>query len=77
MLDIDLIFERAFEAVYNLDPTFSADLKTKKWKDVVLRPPTDADWIQVNNLTNYLMFFHELTLVASGTKYVTSHLFLT
>ncbi|CAN0914821.1 Zinc finger BED domain-containing protein RICESLEEPER 2 [Linum grandiflorum] len=77
MLDTALIFERAFEAVCNLDPTFSADLKTKKWKNVVLGPPTDDDWKSVKNLTNYLKFFHELTLVASGTKYVTSHLFLT
>ncbi|CAN0843228.1 Zinc finger BED domain-containing protein RICESLEEPER 2 [Linum grandiflorum] len=77
MLDTALIFERAFKVVCNLDPTFSADLKTKKWKSVVLGPPTDDDWKSVKNLTNYLKFFHELTLVASGTKYVTSHLFLT
>ncbi|CAN0881053.1 Zinc finger BED domain-containing protein RICESLEEPER 2 [Linum grandiflorum] len=76
MLDTALIFERAFEDVCNLDPTFSADLKTKKWKNVVLGPPTDDDWKSVKNLTNYQKFFHELTLVASGTKYVTSHLFL-
>ncbi|CAN1221315.1 Zinc finger BED domain-containing protein RICESLEEPER 2 [Linum grandiflorum] len=78
MLDTALIFERAFKVVCNLDPTFSADLKTKKWKSVVLGPPTDDDWKSVKNLTNYLKFFHELTLVASVgeraelEKYLTS-----
>ncbi|CAN1198778.1 Putative AC transposase [Linum perenne] len=52
------------------------DLEAKRYKDVVLGPPSAEDWKSVRNLTKYLKFFYELTLVASGTKYVTSHLFL-
>ncbi|CAN1243232.1 Zinc finger BED domain-containing protein DAYSLEEPER [Linum perenne] len=51
-------------------------LEGKKYKDVFLGPPTAEDWKCVRSLTKYLKFFHDLTLVASGTKYVTNHLFL-
>ncbi|CAN0905773.1 Zinc finger BED domain-containing protein RICESLEEPER 2 [Linum grandiflorum] len=77
MLETALIYQKAFFALDLMDHTFGADLEQKKYKDVILGSPTEDDWKCVKNLTRYLKFFHELTLVASGTKYVTSHLFLT
>ncbi|CAN0908950.1 Zinc finger BED domain-containing protein RICESLEEPER 2 [Linum grandiflorum] len=77
MLETALIYQKAFFALDSMDHTFGANLEQKKYKDVILGSPTEDDWKCVKNLTRYLKFFHELTLVASGTKYVTSHLFLT
>ncbi|CAN0898810.1 Zinc finger BED domain-containing protein RICESLEEPER 2 [Linum grandiflorum] len=77
LLETAVIYQKAFFALDLMDHTFGTDLEQKKYKDVILGSPTEDDRKCVKNLTRYLKFFHELTLVASGTKYVTSHLFLT
>ncbi|CAN1233197.1 Putative AC transposase [Linum perenne] len=69
MLDVAALYEYAFKLYEQEEPIFKIDLEAKRYKDVV-------DWKSVRTLTKYLKFFYELTLVASGTKYVTSHLFL-
>ncbi|CAN1337962.1 Zinc finger BED domain-containing protein RICESLEEPER 2 [Linum perenne] len=76
MLDTAALFETAFKLYEQEEPTFKTELEGKKYKDVFLGRPTAEDWKCVRSLTKYLKFFHDLTLVASGTKYVTSHLFL-
>ncbi|CAN1324689.1 Putative AC transposase [Linum perenne] len=76
MLDVAALYESAFKLYEQEERTFKTDLEAKRYKDVVLGPPSAEDWKSVRNLTKYLKFFYELTLVASGTKYVTSHLFL-
>ncbi|CAN1136510.1 Putative AC transposase, partial [Linum perenne] len=52
------------------------DLLAKRYNNLVLGPPRAEDWTSIRNLTKYLKFFYDLTLVASGSSYVTSHLFV-
>ncbi|CAI0470200.1 unnamed protein product [Linum tenue] len=77
MLEAAEKFEKAFKTLALENSEFVADLtKAKKYKGQVIGPPTTADWKSARNLSKHLRYFYELTLLVSGTKYVTSHLFL-
>ncbi|CAN1298323.1 Zinc finger BED domain-containing protein RICESLEEPER 1 [Linum perenne] len=68
MLESAEKFEKPFHSLEGKDPSY-------KYNNLVLGPPRAEDWISIRNLTKYLKFFYDLTLVASGSSYVTSHLF--
>ncbi|CAN1331807.1 Putative AC transposase [Linum perenne] len=69
MLEAAGKFEKPFQSLEGKDPSY-------KYNNLVLGPPRAEDWISIRNLTKYLKFFYDLTLVASGSSYVTSHLFV-
>ncbi|CAN1298326.1 Putative AC transposase [Linum perenne] len=69
MLESAEKFEKPFHSLEGKDPSY-------KYNNLVLGPPRAEDWISIRNLTKYLKFFYDLTLVASGSSYVTSHLFV-
>ncbi|CAN1180736.1 Zinc finger BED domain-containing protein DAYSLEEPER [Linum perenne] len=47
------------------DPTFVSDIG----------PPEHENWVNVQKLLPFLGAFHDLTIVASGSRYLTAHLF--
>ncbi|CAN1853526.1 Zinc finger BED domain-containing protein RICESLEEPER 2 [Linum perenne] len=67
-------YEVAFKSLEADDPHFVSELSEKVHGDEVIGHPTHEDWVNVRNLLPFLGAFHDLTLVASGTKYVTAHL---
>ncbi|CAN1279218.1 Zinc finger BED domain-containing protein RICESLEEPER 2 [Linum perenne] len=64
MLESAESFEAAFKSM-EADPTFVSDIG----------PPQHEDWVNVRKLLPFLGAFHDLTIVASGSRYVTAHLF--
>ncbi|CAN1156785.1 Putative AC transposase [Linum perenne] len=64
MLESAEPFEAAFKSMEE-DPTFGSDIG----------PPQHEDWLNVRKLLPFLGAFHDLTLVVSGSRYVTAHLF--
>ncbi|CAN1293012.1 Putative AC transposase [Linum perenne] len=76
MLESARKFEKPFQSLEGKDPSYKYDLLAKRYNNLVLGPPRAEDWISIRNLTKYLKFFYDLTLVASGSSYVTSHLFV-
>ncbi|CAN1317424.1 Putative AC transposase [Linum perenne] len=69
-------FEKPFQSLEGKDPSYKYDLLAKRYNNLVLGPPRVEDWISIRNLTKYIKFFYDLTLVASGSSYVISHLFV-
>ncbi|CAN1170521.1 Zinc finger BED domain-containing protein DAYSLEEPER [Linum perenne] len=77
MLDTAVTFEPVFTVLDAIDPTFKEDLLARKTSSgVPIGTPTPEDWKLVRNLTKFLKFFNRMTLMASGQKYCTVHLFI-
>ena len=55
------------ERFIDCDSAFRADLGDEV--------PNDLDWIDVQQLVEFLMFFYEMTLRISSSLYVTSNTF--
>ncbi|CAN1130304.1 Putative AC transposase [Linum perenne] len=67
-------YEVAFKSLEADDPHFVYEFSGKVHGDEVIGHPTHRNWVNVRNLLPFLGAFHDLTLVSSGTKYVTAHL---
>ncbi|CAN0885163.1 Putative AC transposase [Linum grandiflorum] len=76
MLEVAVAFENSFVSYESVDFEYKSDLRQKKYKGSIVGPPAHADWESVRNLLPYLQFFYDMTVLASGTSYVTAHLFL-
>ncbi|CAN1144649.1 Putative AC transposase [Linum perenne] len=74
MLESAEPYEEAFKFLEADDSQFVPELCGKKYDNEVIGPPTHEDWVNVRKLLPFLEAFHNLTLVVSGTKYVTAHL---
>ncbi|CAN0879859.1 Putative AC transposase [Linum grandiflorum] len=69
MLESAIPFEAAFKRLED-------DLTAKSYDNQIIGPPQHEDWVSVRKLLPFLGAFYDLTLVVSGTKYVTIHLFM-
>ncbi|CAN0925084.1 Putative AC transposase [Linum grandiflorum] len=76
MLETAEKFEEPFLLLEQSDRAFKYDLIAKRHNNMVIGTPRAEDWSSIRHLMKYLKFFYDLTLVASGSSYVTSHLFL-
>ncbi|CAN1315283.1 hypothetical protein LINPERPRIM_LOCUS29656 [Linum perenne] len=59
-----------------MDFDYTLELMQNKYKCMVIGPLEQTDWESVRNLLPYLQFFHDLMVLASGSSYVTAHVFL-
>ncbi|CAN0881691.1 Putative AC transposase [Linum grandiflorum] len=75
MLESAEPFEAAFKQLED-DRAYVSELRAKLFEGEIIGPPQEQDWVNVRKLLPFLGAFHNFTLVASGTKYVTAHLFL-
>ncbi|CAN0887153.1 Putative AC transposase [Linum grandiflorum] len=58
------------------DTSYVTDLTAKSYDNQIIGPPQHENWVSVRKLLPFLGAFYDLTLVVSGTKYVTIHLFM-
>ncbi|CAN0875570.1 Putative AC transposase [Linum grandiflorum] len=76
MLQVAEAFEKPFKSLEEVDLDYKSELLQKKYKGMIIGPPNHEDWESVRNLLPYLQFFYDLTVLASGTSYVTAHMVL-
>ncbi|CAN1269858.1 Zinc finger BED domain-containing protein DAYSLEEPER [Linum perenne] len=74
MLESAEPYEEAFKFLEADDLQFVPEMCGKKYDNEVIGPPTHEDWVNVRKLLPFLEAFDNLTLVVSGTKYVTAHM---
>lgn len=69
MLEAAVKFEKAFGRLNEEDPSFKAYFDGTKVKG----PPTHSEWKNVRMFAQFLMIFHKVMLMFSGSLYVTSN----
>ncbi|XP_020249166.1 zinc finger BED domain-containing protein RICESLEEPER 2-like [Asparagus officinalis] len=73
MLNVALKYEKAFERYGEEDPLFRFELSNGNGAHGM---PLEDDWVNVRRLCILLEKFYKLTLLVSGSLYVTSNFFL-
>nr|KAJ0210350.1 hypothetical protein LSAT_V11C400211390 [Lactuca sativa] len=71
MLEVGQSYEQAFDRYDLKDVSFGNEIRNKGHLI-----PTSEDWKKARKLCQFLKTFHDVTLKFSGTKYVTSHIFV-
>ncbi|XP_057806576.1 zinc finger BED domain-containing protein RICESLEEPER 2-like [Salvia miltiorrhiza] len=75
MLESAVPYVEVFNLHVNVVKEFVHDLNQKKYKDMTIGVPDSNDWAKVRMICDYLGRFYDLTLLVSGTTYVSAHLF--
>ena len=74
MLEAAQKFERAFNRYEEIDPLCRSELDVDHG-DGVLRLPNVDDWRVCRQMVSMLKIFYDLTLLVSGSSYVTSNFY--
>ena len=74
MLEAAQKFERDFNRYEEIDPLYRSELDVDHG-DGVLGLPNVDDWRVCRKMVSMLKFFHDLTLLVSGSSYVTSNFY--